>query len=107
MPRRERTTIRTMAMGKRTRDRQPTMWVLATDLPTAASHPFYRRLNQLLREHGFDDYQSRPRLKTRNAKNIRTNRKATARCNVGLSIGRVTTSRVTAGQPGPLGARHH
>ena len=56
MPRRERTTIRTMAMGKRTRDRQPTMWVPATDLPTAASHPFYRRLNQLLREHGFDDF---------------------------------------------------
>jgi hypothetical protein len=27
-----------------------------TDFPTAASHPFYRRLNQLLREHGFDDF---------------------------------------------------
>lgn len=24
-------------------------------LPTSASHPFYRRLNELLREHGFDD----------------------------------------------------
>ena len=45
-----------MAMGTRTRDRQPTMWVPTTDLPTAASHPFYRRLNQLLREHGFDDF---------------------------------------------------
>jgi transposase len=45
-----------MAMGKRTRDRQPPMWVATTDLPTAASHPFYRRLNQLLREHGFDDF---------------------------------------------------
>ena len=43
-------------MGKRKRDRQPTMWVTTTDLPTAASHPFYRRLNQLLREHGFDDF---------------------------------------------------
>jgi transposase len=32
------------------------MWVPTTDLPTAASHPFYRRLNQLLREHGFDDF---------------------------------------------------
>ena len=31
------------------------MWVSTTDLRTAASHPFYRRLNQLLREHGFDD----------------------------------------------------
>jgi transposase len=48
-----------MAMGKRTRDRQPMMWVSTTDLPTAASHPFYRRLNQLLREHGFDDFVER------------------------------------------------
>ena len=45
-----------MAMGKRKRDRQPTMWVATTDLPTAASHPFYARLNQLLREQGFDDF---------------------------------------------------
>src|SRR5262245_178767 len=45
-----------MAMGKRKRDRQPAMWVTTTDLPMAASHPFYRRLNQLLREHGFDDF---------------------------------------------------
>jgi transposase len=45
-----------MAMGKRERDRQPPMWITTTDLPTAASHPFYRRLNQLLREHGFDDF---------------------------------------------------
>jgi transposase len=45
-----------MAMGKRKGNRQPTMWVPTTDLPTAASHPFYRRLNQLLREHGFDDF---------------------------------------------------
>src|SRR5438876_1415591 len=45
-----------MAMGKRKRDRQPAMWVPTTDLPTAASHPFYRRLNQLLRQHGFDDF---------------------------------------------------
>jgi hypothetical protein len=44
-----------MSMGKRKRDRQPSMWVTATDFPTAASHPFYTRLNQLLREHGFDD----------------------------------------------------
>lgn len=45
-----------LAMGKRIRDRQPAMWVTTVDLPTAASHPFYRRLNQLLREHGFDDF---------------------------------------------------
>ena len=45
-----------MAMGKRERDRQPAMWVAIAELPTAASHPFYRRLNQLLREQGFDDF---------------------------------------------------
>jgi transposase len=45
-----------MSMGKRKRDRQPTMWVPTTELPTAASHPFYRCLNQLLREHDFDDF---------------------------------------------------
>src|SRR6476660_9056426 len=45
-----------MAMGKRKRERQPAIWMTTTKLPTAASHPFYRRLNQLLREHGFDDF---------------------------------------------------
>lgn len=44
-----------MAMGKRTRDRQPAMWVPTTHLPTT-SHPFYRRVNELLCEHGFDDF---------------------------------------------------
>jgi hypothetical protein len=34
-----------MAMEKRTRDRQPAMWVATTELPTSASHPFYARLN--------------------------------------------------------------
>jgi len=48
--------MRGMAMGRRTRDRQAAMWVPASDLPTAASHPFYARLNQLLREDGFDDF---------------------------------------------------
>ena len=32
------------------------MWMMTADLPTAASHPFYWRLNQLLRERGFDDF---------------------------------------------------
>ena len=45
-----------MAMGTRERDRQPPMWVATTELPTAVSHPFYARLNQVLREHGFDDF---------------------------------------------------
>jgi transposase len=29
---------------------------MTTDLPTATRHPFYRRSNQLLRDHGFDDF---------------------------------------------------
>ena len=45
-----------MGMGKRKRDRQPPMWVATTELPTAASHPFYRRLNELLRVQGFDEF---------------------------------------------------
>jgi transposase len=45
-----------MAMGKRRRDRQASMWVATTELPTAGSHPFYARLNQLFREQGFDDF---------------------------------------------------
>jgi hypothetical protein len=45
-----------MAMGKRKRDRQSTMWVATTAFPTATSHPFYTQLNQVLREHGFDDF---------------------------------------------------
>ncbi len=45
-----------MAMGKRPRDRQPAMWVPTTELPNPASHPFYARLNQLLRDRGFDDF---------------------------------------------------
>lgn len=45
-----------MSMGRRERDRQPAMWVTTTALPTAASHPSYRRPNELLREHGFDDF---------------------------------------------------
>lgn len=48
-----------MAMGKRARDRQPTMWVATTDLPTAASHPFYARLNALLADGRFDDFVER------------------------------------------------
>ena len=44
-----------MAMGKRKRTRQAALWVPATDLPTAASHPFYARLTQLLAAHRFDD----------------------------------------------------
>ena len=46
-----------MAMGRRNqRQRQKGLWVAAADLPQTAAHPFYRRLNELLDEHGFDDF---------------------------------------------------
>ena len=36
-------------MGKRRKRRQETMWVATSDLPASPGHPFYRRLNQILR----------------------------------------------------------
>jgi transposase len=45
-----------MAMGKRKRARATELWVPTADLPVAPSHPFYRRLNDLLREGDFDRY---------------------------------------------------
>lgn len=45
-----------LAMGKRKKRATADHVGLTTDFPTAASRPFYRRLNQLLREHGFDDF---------------------------------------------------
>ena len=45
-----------MAMGKRKRQRQPALWIAATDVPAGPGHPFYRKLNELLAERGFDDF---------------------------------------------------
>ena len=42
-----------MALGKR-RDEQQEMWVATTSLPKSQGHVFYRKLNQLLAETGFD-----------------------------------------------------
>ena len=49
-----------MSMGKRRRAREAPLWVATTELPSAASHPFYARLNQVLREAGFDDVAEGP-----------------------------------------------
>jgi transposase len=52
-----------MAMGQRTREEQPAMWVAVSDLPRTVSHPFYEKVNGLLADHGFDDFvetQCRP-----------------------------------------------
>ena len=46
-----------MAMGKRRRRaRQASMWIPTSDLPRSAAHPFYRRLNRILDEAGFDAF---------------------------------------------------
>jgi transposase len=42
-----------MALGKRKHEQQEA-WVATTDLPRSPGHPFYRKLNQLLAEAGFD-----------------------------------------------------
>lgn len=43
-----------MAMGKRTTQRQQELWIAAPDMPTPVAEPFYRKLNQLLAQRGFD-----------------------------------------------------
>jgi transposase len=46
-----------MAMGRRKdRARTPGLWIATNELPTTGGHPFYQRLNQVLDEHGFDDF---------------------------------------------------
>lgn len=45
-----------MAMGKRQREQQRSLFISAVDLPRSASHPFYRKLNEVLSAGGFDDY---------------------------------------------------
>ena len=44
-------------MGKRKRElRQQSMWIATQELPRSASHPFYKRLNRILEQNGFDEY---------------------------------------------------
>src|SRR3954471_5428934 len=45
-----------MAMGKRRRQTQESLFIATDRLPKAAGHPFYERLNQLLAEAGFDTW---------------------------------------------------
>ena len=43
-----------MAMGRRERDRQESLFIPSQDLPRSAGHPFYLALNSLLAEAHFD-----------------------------------------------------
>jgi transposase len=45
-----------MAIGKRNRRRQKTLWIPTNEIANAPAHPFYQRLNSILAEHGFDDF---------------------------------------------------
>jgi len=45
-----------MAMGRRRREQQSDLWMVTADLPEPPGHPFYRKLNGLLAECGFDAY---------------------------------------------------
>ncbi len=45
-----------MAMGRRTSEDQPVLWVATSELPTSPGHPFYEQLNAVLRKHGFDAF---------------------------------------------------
>ena len=44
-----------MALGKRKRASQAQLWV-ATQHLRAPGHPFYKRLNEVLDKHGFDEF---------------------------------------------------
>jgi len=45
-----------MALGRRKLERQDEFWISVSELPRSEGHVFYRKLNQLLREAGFDGY---------------------------------------------------
>jgi len=49
-----------MAMGRRAKQRKPQadFWIAHTELPRSVGHPFYGRLNQLLEERGFDEFEN-------------------------------------------------
>lgn len=44
-----------MALGRRKQEQQ-TAWVATTELPKSPGHPFYKKLNLLLAEAGFDEW---------------------------------------------------
>ena len=43
-------------MGKKKRRRQADLWVASSQLARSPGHPFYEALNEVLSEHGFDDF---------------------------------------------------
>lgn len=45
-----------MALGKRQDEKQQELFVATTQMPRSPGQPFYRRVNQLLKEAGFDEW---------------------------------------------------
>jgi transposase len=45
-----------MALGRRNEERQAEFWVATQQLPVSPGHVFYRKLNELLAEAGFDEW---------------------------------------------------
>lgn len=45
-----------MAMGKRRKVQQPRLWIETSQLAQGPGHPFFRRFNRLLDQHGFDAF---------------------------------------------------
>lgn len=45
-----------MAMGRRKKRQQQSLWVETRDLAKVPGHPFYKRLNKLLAKHGFEPF---------------------------------------------------
>jgi len=45
-----------MAIGKRKRKQQETLWIPTGEIPAPPAHPFYRRLNSILTKQGFDEF---------------------------------------------------
>ena len=43
-------------MGKKKRRRQKDLWVATSEIPVPPGHPFYEALEELLKEHRFDDF---------------------------------------------------
>jgi len=45
-----------MAMGRRKKQRQASFWIPTEEVVGGPGHPFYRKLNELFAEHGFDPF---------------------------------------------------
>jgi len=48
-----------MAIGKRKRERQETLWIPTQEIPAPPAHPFYQRLNEILKQNEFDVFVER------------------------------------------------